>query len=137
MIFTESQLATLRALVDRIIPADDYPSGWDAGVGEYLARQFERDLRSHVELYRAGLNALESEAQATAGASFVSLNSDAQGALLSRIEVGDVTTRWPIDPATFFRNVVNHTIEGFYSDPANGGNRNAVSWHMIGFQVRA
>jgi hypothetical protein len=136
MTFTESQLATLRALVDCIIPADDYPSGWDAGVGEYLARQFERDLRSHVELYRAGLNALESEAQATAGASFVSLNSDAQGALLSRIEVGDVTTRWPIDPATFFRNVVNHTIEGFYSDPANGGNRNAVAWHMIGFQVR-
>jgi gluconate 2-dehydrogenase gamma chain len=94
-------------------------------------------LRSHVELYRAGLNALESEAQASTGASFVNLNSDVQGALLSRIEVGDVTTRWPIDPATFFRNVVNHTIEGFYSDPANGGNRNAVSWHMIGFQVRA
>jgi hypothetical protein len=136
MTFTESQLATLRALVDCIIPADDYPSGWDAGVGEYLARQFERDLRSHVEFYRAGLNALETEAEASTGASFVSLNSDAQDALLRRIEVGDTTTRWPIDPVTFFRDAVNHTIEGFYSDPANGGNRNAVAWHMIGFQVR-
>jgi hypothetical protein len=27
-------------------------------------------------------------------------------------------------------------MEGFYGDPGNGGNRNAVSWHMIGFEVR-
>jgi gluconate 2-dehydrogenase gamma chain len=31
--------------------------------------------------------------------------------------------------------LVNHTMEGFYSDPGNGGNRDAVSWKMIGFEV--
>ena len=137
MIFAQPQLATLRALVDRIIPPDDFPSGWEAGVGEYLARQFERDLRSHVAIYQAGLDALEAEARARAGASFAALHSDAQDALLRRIEVGDVITSWPIDPAAFFRAAVDHAMEGFYSDPANGGNRDAVAWRMIGFQVRA
>ena len=44
-LFSERQAATLRALVDRLIPADDFPGGWEAGVGDYLEGQFERDLR--------------------------------------------------------------------------------------------
>lgn len=40
MKLNESQQRTLRAAVDRIIPADDYPSAWQAGVGDYLAQQF-------------------------------------------------------------------------------------------------
>ena len=135
--FTASQLATLRALVDRIIPPDDFPGGWEAGVGEYLARQFERDLRHQLERYRAGLDALEAEALASAGLSFAALEASAQDALLGRVEAGDVTRQWPLDPAAFFRDAVEHAAEGFYGDPGNGGNRDAVAWRMIGFQVRA
>ena len=60
----------------------------------------------------------------------------APGALLEAIERGAVTTAWPIAPAAFFRYVVAHTMEGFYSDPGNGVNRDAVSWRMIGFEVQ-
>jgi len=38
---TEVQQQTLRAVVNRIIPADDYPGAWEAGIGHYVARQFE------------------------------------------------------------------------------------------------
>jgi hypothetical protein len=38
---TELQQQTLRAAVHRIIPSDDYPDAWDAGIGDYLAGQFE------------------------------------------------------------------------------------------------
>ena len=135
-IFTQRQLATLRALVDRIIPSDDFPGGWEAGVGDYLARQFARDLRHQAERYRAGLDALEAEAQWRAGMSFEALDAPAQDALLSRIELGKAIGPWPIDPAAFFRDAVNHAMEGFYSDPANGGNRDGLAWRMIGFEVR-
>jgi hypothetical protein len=134
--FTELQHATLRALIDRIIPADDFPSGWQAGVGDYLVRQFERDLRPQLERYRAGLQALDAEALAARGTHFAELDADAQDTLLERIEAGAVTTAWPIDPAAFFGAAVQHAMEGFYSDPANGGNRDGVSWRMIGFEVR-
>ena len=134
---TEPQLATLRALVDRIIPADDFPSGWQAGVGDYLAGQFERDLRPQLDRYRAGLDALDAEAQAGSGARFAELNPEEQDALLRRVEAGAVATDWPIDPAAFFQAAVEHAMEGFYSDPDNGGNRDGVAWRMIGFEVRA
>ena len=133
---TELQLATLHALVDRIIPADDFPSGWQAGVGDYLAVQFERDLRPQIDRYRAGLDALEAEAQAGDGTPFADLDAENQDALLRRVEAGAITTAWPIDPAAFFQMAVEHTMEGFYSDPGNGGNRDGVSWRMIGFEVR-
>ena len=133
---TELQRTTLRALVDRIIPADDFPSGWQAGVGDYLARQFERDLRPQLDRYRVGLDALDAEAQAGTSARFAELDAADQDALLRRVEAGAVTVAWPIDPAAFFHAAVEHAMEGFYSDPGNGGNRDGVSWRMIGFEVR-
>jgi hypothetical protein len=137
MMLTELQHTTLRALVDRIIPADDFPSGWQAGVGDYLARQFERDLRPQLDRYRAGLDALDAEAQASAGLRFAELDAIDQDKLLRRVEAGAVTVAWPIDPVAFFHAAVEHAMEGYYSDPGNGGNRDGVSWRMIGFEVRA
>ena len=132
---TETQRATLRALIDRIIPADDFPGGWEAGVGDYLERQFAGDLSDLLDVYRAGLDALEVEARATSGISFAALAPDAQDELLRRVELGEVVTDWPVDAAAFFRAATEHAAEGFYGDPGNGGNRGEVSWRMIGFEV--
>lgn len=130
---TVLDLITLQALADRIVPADDYPSAWQAGVGDYLAKQFIRDLQDAVEMYSAGLEGLEAEARVRFGASFASLSADQQDALLTHIETGTVHTIWSTDPTSFFRTVIEHVLEGYYSDPNNGGNRNAQSWKMIGY----
>ena len=132
---TEPQRATLRALIDRLIPADDFPGGWDAGVGDYLERQFAGDLCHLLDVYRAGLDALDVEARVTAGISFAALPPDVQDELLRRVELGEVITDWPVDAAAFFRAATEHAAEGFYGDPGNGGNRGEVSWRMIGFEV--
>lgn len=129
------QTEILRALVDTIIPADDAPSGWEAGVGDYLFRQFERDLRDQLPLYQQGLTALSNEAQAVFGAFFPDLSADQQTELLTKIERGQVITEWAIDPAGFFMMVCHHCAEGFYSNPENGGNRDQSAWKMIGFEV--
>lgn len=134
-VLTEYQRETLRALIDRIIPADDFPGGWEAGVGDYLDRQFAADLRPLIEMYRAGLDALAHEARATAGSDFARVAPDAQDEVLRRVEAGDVATEWSVDPSEFFRTVVEHAAEGYYGDPGNGGNRDGVSWQMIGFEV--
>ena len=132
---TESQQATLRALVDRLIPADDYPGGWDAGVGDYLDRQFDGDLLPLVGMYRAGLDALDAEAWALAGAGFAEMPAAAQDDLLRSVERGEVATDWVVDPAEFIFTAAEHAAEGYYGDPGNGGNRDAASWRMIGFEV--
>src|SRR5215468_1246008 len=132
---TDSQIGVLKAVVDTIIPPDDYPGGWDAGVGDYLFRQFERDLKDVVDTYRKGLLALDAEAQATCGTGFAALTPDVREKLLANVEQGRLQTAWPVDPAAFFAMLVAHCPEGYYSDPGNGGNRDNIAWKMIGFEV--
>ena len=124
----------LRAMMNRIIPQDDFPNAWEAGVGTYLERQFERDLQHQVETYRLGLEALDAESQASTGKSFPELGASTQDVLLSKIEVGQVRLSWSVDPTEFFDMVIVHVMEGYYSDPGKGGNRDLIAWKMIGFE---
>ena len=131
---TSSHWNILRSLMNRIIPHDDFPDAWEAGVGDYLARQFESDLRSQLETYHLGLEALEAESQAFAGRGFTELDTSAQDVILSRLEAGQVTLPWLVNPTEFFNIVIEHVMEGYYSDPGNGGNRDSIAWRMIGFK---
>lgn len=126
----------MRAAVDRIIPPDDYPGAWDAGVGDYLARQFEGDLALQLDLFTAGLDALEAEARSRFKARFINLTPDQQDTTLAHVQTAEVLTLWSIPPARFFEQLVNTTAEGYYSEPEQGGNRAAISWEMTGFEER-
>lgn len=134
MKLTELQQQTLRAAVDRIIPADDYPGAWQSGVGDYLARQFERDLRLVFEDYCTGLTALDAESVAKFQQGFNKLSEADQDHVLGLVAAGEVLTNWSVPPRDFFNLLVRTTAEGFYSEPEQGGNRNAASWAMIGFE---
>lgn len=134
MKLTEQQQQTLRAAVDRIIPPDDYPGAWQSGVGDYLARQFEGDLRPAFEEYCNGLTALDAESIARFQQSFSKLSDEDQDHVLGLVEAGEVSTTWDVPPRHFFNLLVRTTAEGFYSEPEQGGNRNAVSWAMTGFE---
>ncbi len=129
---SEAQTATLRAAVDRIIPPDDWPAGWTGGVGGYLARQFAGDLAELIPVYCAGLDALDATARTEWGRPFAEGEPSGQDALLAQIETGARGA----ELARFFALLVGHTMEGFYGDPGNGGNRGRIAWEMIGFEVR-
>ena len=133
--FDEEQLRTLHAAIDRIIPEDDYPGGVEAGVADYLLRQLGTDLAQLAADYPRFLDALNAEAQVTHNQDFHALADAQQDNLLTRVEQGEVRTDWPLDAAAFFAQFVEHCAEGFYSDPGNGGNRDGVSWRMIGYEV--
>ena len=134
MKLTEQQQQTLRTAVDRIIPPDDYPGAWQSGVGDYLARQFEGDLRPVFDDYCTGLTALDAESLARFQQSFSKLSEADQDQALRLVEAGEVLTTWAVAPRDFFNLLMRTTAEGFYSEPEQGGNRNAVSWKMIGFE---
>jgi hypothetical protein len=124
----------LRTVVDCLIPADDFPGASEAGVCDYLRKLFETDLRDEAGFFMTGLDQIELEALVRFGESFASLTLEQQNVTLETIQQGDVLTSWPISPQRFFEMLVCTTAEGFYSDPQQGGNRNAVSWMMTGFE---
>ena len=131
---TEEQQQTLRAVLNCLIPPDDFPGAWDAGVSDYLTRQFQTDLAPRFDFYCSGLDGLDSEAAARFGNSFSLLATTEQVSILESVETGEVVTEWTIPPRVFFDLLVNTTAEGYYSNPEQGGNRGAVSWAMVGFE---
>ena len=118
------QISVLRSAINRIIPADDFPSGWDAGVGNFFAQLLTIETQ-YLFAYQQGLNQIEAEAFLMFRSEFAALEPEQQDILLSRTE------------ADFFNLLVSQTMEGFYSDPGNGGNKDGIAWKMIGFEVTA
>jgi gluconate 2-dehydrogenase gamma chain len=125
---------TLRAVVDCLIPADEFPGAYDAGVCDYLLKLFATDLRDEAEFFKMGLDYIELEAHARFGKPFANLRPEQQTITLESIQHGDVLSAWQISPQRFFEMLVCTTAEGFYSDPQQGGNRGAISWTMTGFE---
>jgi choline dehydrogenase-like flavoprotein len=135
--YSVSANRTLQALVDRIIPADDYPSGWQAGVGDFIAHILATDLRSSAALVEAGLVLLQQESRARhAGAGFADLAPANQDALIEDLLAGKTIIQWAdVEPQQFALLLIQLTTQGYYSDPENGGNRDGVAWEMIGYRA--
>jgi len=126
---------TLRAVVDCLIPPDDFPGAYDAGVCDYIERIFQTDLATQSEFFLAGIDSIDAEGLERFNNSFANLTPDQKLSTLTAIEAGDVKTSWSISPSLFFEMLVNTTAEGYYSDPQQGGNRNGISWVMTGFET--
>ena len=129
----ENQLQTLQAVCDRLIPPDDFPGAWDAGVGEYILRLLQTDAAPLIPLYQSGLDGVDAEARRVYQQNFAALNDTDKDALLRRMERGEVAETWPVSPQQALNTFINHTAEGYYANPGNGGNRDCVSWKMMGW----
>ena len=129
-----STTETMRALVDRIVPADDHPSGWQAGVGDFLQRLLEHEPADRVAQIHAGLGRLDMQARARHDSTpFARLSEAAQDALIADLLDG---TRPPDESlAPFLQLMIGLTMQGYYGDPDNGGNHDAASWTAIGYRA--
>lgn len=116
---------TLGALCDQIIPGDDFPSASQAGVLTYIDRQLTRAYRRYRGAYRASLRDTEKLSRERFGVGLADARAEQQL---------DVARALEQQKSPFFELVRNHTMEGYYGSPRHGGNRDAVSWRMLGLQ---
>jgi gluconate 2-dehydrogenase gamma chain len=126
LVFTETQVGTLAALCDQIIPADDWPSASQAGVIIFIDRQLTGPYRRHRKAYRKGLEEIEKLAQSRIGIE-IAVATPAQQLYVARALEQQ-------NPA-FFSLVRSHTMQGYYGSPRHGGNKDAVSYRMLGLDV--
>jgi gluconate 2-dehydrogenase gamma chain len=156
LFFNAEEVLFIEAACERLIPADEAgPGAIGAGVCNYIDRQLggawgagERLYRSGpwpagtpsqgyqlpftpAELFHTALRAIHKDHQAR-GTAFNELPGDAQDAYLKSLEsgAGDLDG---VPSAVFFDALLQMTIEGFFSDPVYGGNRDMAAWRMIGF----
>jgi gluconate 2-dehydrogenase gamma chain len=120
---SDVQAGTLAALSDQIIPEDDFPSASQAGVVVYIDRQLMGPYHRHREAYQAGLEDADGISREICGAAL----AQAPPAIQQR-----VASALAERSRAFFELVRAHTMEGYYGSPRHGGNRDAVSWRMLG-----
>ena len=132
--FTVDEARTLAAVCDQIIPPDQDPGAAWAGVVNYIDRQLCGPFRGMRETYRAGIAAIDESSRRIFSKAFADLEASHQIDFLRRVEAGDVPGElWKaVSPTEFFGLVIDHTMQGFYGDPRHGGNRDGVSWKMLG-----
>ena len=132
-VLTTDEGAALRAVVARLIPADERgPGALEAGAATYIDRALAGPLAASREAYRAGLAALDAAARSAQGTRFAALAAADQDALLRDVEAG-AAPAFGSGAAGFFNLVLAHTRQGTFSDPAHGGNVDFIGWRMLGY----
>lgn len=155
--FNAAEQAFVTAAVDRMIPADPTgPSGSEAGVPLFLDRQMagsygrgdhfflggpwpkgtpEQGYQSRMppaQVYRTSITAIDKQLQAQYGKPFAQLSPEQQDDTLKSLEKGELKLE-DADGKAFFILLLQNVLEGYFSDPIYGGNKDMAAWKMIGF----
>lgn len=131
---TVSEARTLAAACDQIIPTDEDSGAAWAAVVTYIDRQLCGPLKDLQNTYRWGIAAMDRSSRILYASAFAEIPGDKQIELLARMEHGHAPAEaWKkIRSTEFFGHLLDQTMQGFYGDPRHGGNRDGVSWTMLG-----
>lgn len=120
---SDEDARTLTAICDQIIPMDEFPSASQAGVLNFIDLQLKGPYKRHRQTYNRGLKQGNKSCRDRFGVDLASASPQQQLEIVRDIEKRD---------RQFFDMVRSHTMQGYYGSPRHGGNRDAVSWRMLG-----
>lgn len=155
LFFNREEAKFIESAIARLIPTDENPGGIEAGVPNYLDKQLGGAWGAGERLYLSGpwqptrpglgyqLPLTPSELFHTAvqaingeltksGRPFWEMSPEQQDDYLHKLEAGGIDLNG-VPSDTFFAQLWGMTIEGFFSDPVYGGNKDMIAWKLIGF----
>jgi gluconate 2-dehydrogenase gamma chain len=152
------EAAFVEALVDHMIPADEFtPKGTDLGLNTFIDRAlaggwgkgerlymqgpWKRGVPSQgyqlplvpAALYRAGIDATNAHCRKTYGKTFDRLDTKGREEVLVGLSTGKIVFESGLPVRDFWTVLYQTVMEGMFSDPIYGGNRDKAGWKMIGF----
>ena len=154
---TATEHAFIVAAVDTLIPADELsPSASECGVAVFIDRQLAGAYGMGARLYRqgpfpkakpelgyqlslnpreffrAGIEAANAWTRKTWAKDFDRLSEKDREAALKAMEENKAPFEG-FSARAFFDALLQITMEGFFSDPMYGGNRDMAGWKMVGY----
>ena len=152
------EAAFVEALVDHMVPADELSpkgtdiglaifidralaGGWGKGERLYMQGPWKRGTPNQgyqlpltpADLYRAGIKATNTHCLKTYGKSFDGLSEPQREEVLVGLSTAKITFPDGLPVRTFWGTVYQTVMEGMFSDPIYGGNRDKAGWKLIGF----
>ena len=156
--FNLEEAAFVEALVDHMVPADNLsPKGTDIGINIYIDRAlagawgngdrlymqgpWKRGVPSQgyqlpltpAQFYRAGIAATNAHCRKTYSKRFDQLSEAQREEVLQALSAGRVNFDGGVPARAFWGMMYQTVMEGMFSDPIHGGNRNKAGWKLIGF----
>jgi gluconate 2-dehydrogenase gamma chain len=154
MYFTPEQFQLTEAATERIFPEDDHGPGakalgvaffidhqlagdWGFNAREYMQAPFFKGEKvqgyqgrlRRRDIFDIGLRELQNHSMTVYKKNFTELKEEEQDAILKDFEEDKVNLT-TISPSGFFQMLRGATLEGAYSDPLYGGNKNMDGWKM-------
>jgi len=155
MFFTRYEdFVVLEQATERIFPEDDNgPGAIGLGVPYFIDKQLAGEYGSNIkdymkgpaqqvedintyqtlmdrgEVFIEGLRKLNAESEEHYDATFINIEGEEQDSLLKDLEDGKIELEG-VTSSTFFNLLRQMTIEGAYSDPLYGGNKDMQGWIM-------
>lgn len=127
------EAATVDAFTSEFIPSEEgSPGAMEAGVTTYIDRALAGFMRDLQSTYRRGLATLDAFTAQRFETTFAGATGEQRAELMR--EIDDLARNRPEHfLGQFFRIVREHTVQGYFGDPAYGGNRETVGWKLVGF----
>jgi len=134
LFFSENEIKLMEAIAEQIIPTDEWPGGRNAGVVNFLDEQLVGPYRRFQQDYRKGLEALEKTCENKFHSKFEKLSWDSQTAVLQDMEASRLNGEaWKNGFSKYYFELLrSHCMQGFYGSPRHGGNKDYISYKMIG-----
>jgi gluconate 2-dehydrogenase gamma chain len=131
--FTDEEAQTIIAIAEQFIPRDKDPGATDANVVNFIDKQLVGPYTRFQEEYRQGIGLLIKSSQSLFNVAFTNLEGDKQTQFLQLMEGGKLPVEiWDsAEQQSFFKKLLDHSMQGFYGSPRHGGNRNYVSYKMM------
>ena len=152
------EAAFVEALVDHMVPADELsPKGTDIGINVYIDRAlagawgqgdrlymqgpWKKGVPSQgyqlpltpAQLYRAGIEATNAHCRKAYGKPFEGITAEQREAVLVALSTGKLSFENGPPANVFWTTLYQTVMQGMFSDPIHGGNRDKAGWRMIGF----
>jgi gluconate 2-dehydrogenase gamma chain len=130
---TEQESHLLDALVEQIIPTDEWLGGRDAGVTNFIDQQLIGPYSRYQETYRKGLFAIQKTCNTKFQKRFEELPWMEQTRFLEALAAGRMEGKnWENGLGRqLFDLIHNHSMQGYYGSPRHGGNKNNISYKML------
>lgn len=139
--FAPEQRRQVEVLFEAILPGTDgAPGATDANATGFLDALLANDEKVFYEIaefrkaYDTALPALDAAASQRFGTPLAELSTEQATELLASLSDGQLEgLPEGLDAKKTFATIRGHCIEGCFSDPRWGGNRDALAWRWIGY----
>ena len=152
------EAAFVEAVVDHMVPKDELTgSGTEIGLATFIDRalaggwgkgdrlymqgpwlkgtpnQGYQLALTPAQLYRAAIPACDGHCRKTFSKDFAGGSAEQKEMFLKDLQGGKITLDGGVPGRVFFGMLYENVMEGLFSDPVYGGNKDKVGWKMIGF----